>query len=48
MSSSIDWLSPDNAEPTRKMTMESWKKNFRPYWSPSLPHRGVDTVDDSR
>ncbi len=35
-------------EPTRKITMEAWKKTFRPYWSPSLPHRGVETVAASR
>ena len=48
MSSNIEWLSPDRAEPTRKMTMAAWKKNLRPYWSPSLPHNGVDTVEASR
>ena len=31
-----------------KMTMADWKKIFRPYWSPSFPHSGVDAVDASR
>ena len=39
---------PDRTEPTRKMTIEAWKKIFRPYWSPSLPQSGVDTVEASR
>ena len=30
MSSIIDWLSPERAEPTRKMTIAAWKKIFRP------------------
>ena len=30
ISSSIDWESPESAEPTRNTTMASWKKNFRP------------------
>ena len=24
------------------------KNDLRPYWSPSLPHNGVETVDDNR
>ena len=48
MSSNIDWLSPDRIEPIRKITIAAWKKIFRPYWSPSLPHSGVDTVVASR
>ena len=48
MSSNIDWLRPDRTEPIRKITMAAWKKIFRPYWSPSLPHNGVDTVVASR
>ena len=42
------WLRPHSADPTTKMTMEAWKKVLRPYWSPNFPHRGVETVDDSR
>ena len=30
------------------MTIAAWKKNFRPYWSPSFPHSGVETVEDNR
>ena len=37
-------LMPEKIEPTRKIRMEIWKKPFRPYWSPSFPHSGVDTV----
>jgi hypothetical protein len=48
MSSVIVWLRPHNAEPTTKITIDAWKKIFRPYWSPSLPHSGVDTVEESR
>ncbi len=48
MSSNMDWLRPDRTEPIRKITMAAWKKIFRPYWSPSLPHSGVDTVVASR
>ena len=48
MSSVIDPDSPASADPARKMTIAAWKNVFRPYWSPSLPHRGVDTVDASR
>jgi hypothetical protein len=33
---------------TRKITIEAWKKIFRPYGSPSLPHSGVETVVASR
>ena len=42
------WLKPDRADPTTKMTMAAWKKNFRPNWSPSFPHKGVETVEASR
>ena len=48
MSSTMEWLRPDRTEPTRKITIAAWKKTFRPYWSPSLPHSGVDTVVASR
>ena len=48
MSSIMVWLSPEQTEPTRKITMAAWKKTFRPYWSPSFPHSGVDTVAASR
>ena len=48
ISSNIDWLRPDRIEPIRKITIAAWKKIFRPYWSPSLPHSGVDTVVASR
>ena len=48
MSSNIEWLRPDRIEPIRKITIAAWKKIFRPYWSPSLPHSGVDTVVASR
>ena len=48
MSMIMDVLRPDRTEPTRKMTIAAWKKIFRPYWSPSLPHSGVDTVVASR
>ena len=48
ISSIIVWLSPDRTEPIRKMTIAAWKKNFRPYWSPSFPHSGVETVAASR
>ena len=48
MSSIIDVLRPASAEPIRKITIAAWKKDLRPYRSPSLPHRGVETVDASR
>ena len=48
ISSIIEWLSPDSTEPIRKITIAAWKNIFRPYWSPSLPHSGVDTVVASR
>ena len=48
ISSVIVWLNPHSAEPTTKITIDAWKKVLRPYWSPSLPHRGVDTVEASR
>ncbi len=48
MSSIMLWLMPEQIEPARKMTIEAWKKTLRPYWSPSLPHRGVDTVAANR
>ncbi len=48
MSMIMELLRPDRIEPTRKMTIAAWKKIFRPYWSPSLPHSGVDTVVASR
>ena len=48
MSSVIVWLSPDRMDPTRKMMIAAWKNPLRPYWSPSLPHNGVEAVDESR
>ena len=48
ISSIMEWLKPDRAEPTMKMTIEAWKKVLRPYWSPSFPHRGVETVEVRR
>ena len=48
ISSIIVWESPDSIEPTRKITIASWKKIFRPKRSPSLPHSGVETVEASR
>jgi hypothetical protein len=48
MSSIIECDRPDRMDPIRKMTIAAWKKIFRPYWSPSLPHSGVDTVVASR
>ena len=48
ISSVIVWDSPASTEPTRKITIAAWKNTFRPYWSPSLPHSGVDTVEASR
>ncbi len=42
------WLSPESIEPHKKMTIAAWKKNLRPYWSPSLPQSGVETVAVSR
>ena len=42
------WLSPESTEPARKMTIAAWKKTLRPYWSPSLPQSGVETVAASR
>ena len=41
----IEPLSPASAEPIRKMMIAAWKKILRPYWSPSLPHSGVDAVE---
>ena len=48
MSSVMVWLKPHSAEPMTKITIDVWKKIFRPYWSPNFPHSGVDTVDASR
>ena len=48
MSMTMEEARPDSTEPIKKMTIAAWKKIFRPYWSPSLPHRGVDTVVASR
>ena len=45
ISSRIEVLSPDSTDPTRKITMAAWKKTLRPYWSPSLPHSGVEAVE---
>jgi hypothetical protein len=48
MSSIMLWLRPEQIEPIRKMMIAAWKKPFRPYWSPSFPHSGVETVAASR
>ncbi len=48
MSWTMVWLSPEQTDPARKIKMAAWKKTFRPYWSPSFPHSGVDTVAASR
>ena len=48
MSMAMELLMPDRIEPATKMTIAAWKKTFRPYWSPSLPQSGVDTVVASR
>ena len=42
------WLSPDRAEPTRKMTMPIMKIGLRPYRSDSLPQNGTLIVLVSR
>src|SRR5437868_7569215 len=39
---------PHSADPTKKITMEVWNSRLRPYWSPSLPHSGVEAVEASR
>ncbi len=44
MSSFIDCDRPDNAEPTRKSTIEVMKMPLRPYMSPSLPQIGVEVA----
>ncbi len=44
ISSPMFWAMPHSTEPSRKITMEAWKKTFRPYMSPSLPHSGVAAV----
>ena len=48
ISSIIECDRPDSTDPARKITIAAWKNTFRPYWSPSLPHSGVDTVVASR
>ena len=48
MSMTIEVLRPESTEPIRKMTIAAWKNTFLPYWSPSLPHSGVDTVVASK
>ena len=40
--------SPHSAEPIRKITIAAWNSLLRPYWSPSFPHSGADTVVASR
>ena len=45
ISSRIEVLSPDSTDPARKITIAAWKKTLRPYWSPSLPHSGVEAVE---
>ncbi len=47
ISSPMFWAMPHSTEPSRKITMEAWKKTFRPYMSPSLPHSGVAAVEAS-
>jgi len=37
ISCTIDWDSPDSADPARKMMIAAMKNFFRPYMSPSLP-----------
>ncbi len=44
MSWSMFRLSPDSAEPIRKMTMATWKTFLRPWRSEILPYSGVDSV----
>jgi hypothetical protein len=44
----MDWANPHSIEPTRNTTIATWNISFRPYWSPSLPYSGVDTVCASR
>ena len=39
---------PQSTDPIRKITIAAWKNRFRPYWSPSFPHSGVDAVEASR
>ena len=48
MSISMLLLKPARIEATRNKTIAAWKKPFLPYWSPSFPHNGVDTVVASR
>ena len=40
--------SPQSADPIRKITIDAWNSRLRPYWSPSLPHSGVEAVVASR
>jgi hypothetical protein len=42
------WLSPQRAEPTRKITRAPWSTIFRPKVSPSFPATGVVIVEVSR
>ena len=48
MSSNIESLKPASAEPIRKITIAAEKNRLRPYWSPSFPQSGVETVEASR
>ena len=48
MSSSMVWDRPHRADPIRKITIAAWNSRLRPYWSPSLPHTGVEVVVASR
>ena len=48
ISSVMFWLSPHNADPTRKITIAVCSSRLRPYWSPSLPYSGPTTVEASR
>ena len=48
MSSTRVCDSPQSADPIRKITIDAWNSRLRPYWSPSLPHSGVEAVVASR
>ena len=37
ISSAMFWLIPHSAEPTRKMTIATWRTPLRPYRSPNFP-----------
>ncbi len=48
ISSIMFWARPHSAEPIRKTTIAAWNRPLRPYWSPSLPHSGVEAVVANR